>query len=90
MLVGVTVLGRDNYSAICNIMSVMLRRTPSGIFVVAVIRDVLRWTAHSGHDILCVNSMEGGKKSQRYHGRAQEVHRSGQSRSSGRVACAKA
>ena len=37
---------------------------------------------HSGHDILSVDSMEGGKKSQRYHGRAQEVRRSGQSRSS--------
>ena len=64
----------------------------SGIFVAAVICDALRLdrSRHSGHDILSVDSMEGGKKSQRYHGRAQEVHRSGQSRSSGRVACAKA
>ena len=53
-------------------------------------RSAVDRSRHSGHDILSVDSMEGGKKSQRYHGRAQEVHRSGQSRSSGRVACAKA
>ena len=52
-------------------------------------RSAVDRSRHSGHDILSVDSMEGGKKSQRYHGRAQ-VHRSGQSRSSGRVACAKA
>ena len=53
-------------------------------------RSAVGRSRHSGHDMLSVDSMEGVKKSQRYHGRAQEVHHSGQSRSSGRVACAKA
>ena len=45
-------------------------------------RSAVDRSRHSGHDILSVDSMEGVKKSQRYHGRAQEVHRSGQSRRS--------
>ena len=40
-------------------------------------RSAVDRSRHSGHDILSVDSVEGGKKSQRCHGRAQDVHRSG-------------